>query len=163
MRPNVANGNPVRLLMRIPVPWVFVLCYLAGVGLERIWPSPRVGSAMDLRVTVAGAVVFGVGAIIAGWALVIFRRSRTTTVPGRRSSRLVTWGPYRFGRNPMYVGLTLAYLGEAALLKQIWPAVLLPLTLAYLNWMVIPVEEAKLTEVFGGEYDAYRARVRRWA
>jgi protein-S-isoprenylcysteine O-methyltransferase Ste14 len=62
----------------------------------------------------------------------------------------------------MYVGLTLAYLGEAGILRQVWPMLLLPLTVAYVNWVVIPVEEGKLTEVFGEEYERYRARVRRW-
>jgi len=74
----------------------------------------------------------------------------------------VTWGPYRFTRNPMYVGLVLAYLGEAGLLKQVWPVVLLPFTIAYLNWTVIPVEEAKLEEAFPYEYKQYRLQVRRW-
>src|SRR5262249_31405035 len=84
------------------------------------------------------------------------------TVPGRASSVLVTWGPYRFTRNPMYVGLTLAYLGEVGILQQTWPVVLLPLTVAYVNWIVIPVEEAKLKEVFGDEYERDQARERRW-
>jgi protein-S-isoprenylcysteine O-methyltransferase Ste14 len=83
-------------------------------------------------------------------------------VPGRASTTLVTWGPYRFSRNPMYVSLTLAYVGEAAMLAHVWPLVLLPLTLAYVQWIVIPVEEGRLTEVFGPEYERYRAKVRRW-
>ena len=62
----------------------------------------------------------------------------------------------------MYVGLILAYLGEAGILRQIWPVILFPLTVAYVNWIVIPVEESKLKEVFPEEYDQYRARVRRW-
>jgi protein-S-isoprenylcysteine O-methyltransferase Ste14 len=62
----------------------------------------------------------------------------------------------------MYVGLTLAYLGEAGLLRQIWPLAVLPLVLAYLEWMVIPLEETRLLETFGEEYEAYRRRVRRW-
>ena len=62
----------------------------------------------------------------------------------------------------MYVGLTVAYLGEAGLLKQLWPIVLLPLTMAYLNWIVIPLEEKRLEEVFAGTYLRYRSRVRRW-
>ena len=48
----------------------------------------------------------------------------------------------------MYVGLTLAYLGEAGLLRHVWPVILLPLTLAYLNGIVIPVEEARLSKNF---------------
>lgn len=65
-------------------------------------------------------------------------------------------------RNPMYVGLTLAYLGEAGMLTQIWPVLFLPLVLIYLNRVVIPLEEQKLTEVFGSAYDDYRRRVHRW-
>jgi len=62
----------------------------------------------------------------------------------------------------MYVGLTLAYLGEAGMLTQIWPLLFLPLVLVYLNAVVIPLEERKLAEVFGPSYDDYRHRVRRW-
>ena len=62
----------------------------------------------------------------------------------------------------MYVGLTFAYIGEAALLHQIWPVMLLPLVLAYINWVVIPLEESKLKEVFGAEYEDYQVRVGRW-
>jgi protein-S-isoprenylcysteine O-methyltransferase Ste14 len=115
-----------------------------------MWPS---------SISVGGGVLFVVGAAIAGWGWLTFRRARTTTVPGQKPSLMVTWGPYRFSRNPMYVGLTLAYLGEAGLLQQLWPVILLPLTVAY---VVIPVEEGKLREVFGEEYTGYQARVRRW-
>jgi protein-S-isoprenylcysteine O-methyltransferase Ste14 len=153
--------NPVRFLLHVPVPWVFVLTYLLGVVLERVHQSTLSPTAA-LVSTKAGAVLFAVGAVIAGWGLVLFRKARTTTVPGKLSGKLVTWGPYRFTRNPMYVGLVLAYLGEAGLLKQIWPVVLLPLTIAYINWTVIPVEEAKLEEAFPDEYKQYRLQVRRW-
>ena len=153
--------NPFRFLLRVPVPWVFVLTYLIGVALERLRPDWVLSNAPQVSKTV-GAVLFTAGAVIAGWGLVIFHKARTTTVPGKVAAKLVTWGPYRFTRNPMYVGLILAYLGEAGLLKQIWPVVLLPLTVAYVNWTVIPVEEAKLKEVFPSDYEEYRARVRRW-
>jgi protein-S-isoprenylcysteine O-methyltransferase Ste14 len=154
--------NPVRLLMHVPVPWVFVLTYLAGLVVERTGVSFK-GSNLLHGTVVVGGALFGVGVVIAGWAQWLFRKARTTTVPGQRSASLVTSGPYRFTRNPMYVGLTLAYLGEAGMLRQLWPIVLLPLTIAYLNWVVIPVEEGRLHEVFGQDYARYRARVRRWA
>lgn len=153
--------NPFRFLLHVPVPWVFVLNYLLGIGLERMSPIALSPHAAQVS-TKAGAALFAAGAVIAGWGLVLFRKARTTTVPGKSSAQLVTSGPYRFTRNPMYVGLTLAYLGEAGLLKQVWPAILLPLTIAYVNWTVIPVEEAKLEEVFPDEYPQYRSRVRRW-
>ena len=145
------GGSPLRLLMLIPVPWVFVLAYLAGVGLEFAVPLPSPINAPGWT-WIAGLALFAMGAAIAGWSLTLFHRSRTTTVPGEWSRTLVTSGPYRFTRNPMYVGLTLAYLGEAGLLRQIWPVVLLPLVLVYLNWIVIPVEEARLHEAFAAAY-----------
>ena len=153
--------NRLRLLMAIPVPWVFVLTYLFGVALGHAWPC-LLPAAAHPGVALIGGVLLAIGAGIAGWGLWTFRRAGTTTVPGSASSVLVTWGPYRFTRNPMYVGLTLAYLGEAGLLHQTWPVFLLPLTLAYVNWIVIPVEEAKLKEVFAEEYERYRFNVRRW-
>ena len=153
--------NPVRFLLHVPVPWVFVLTYLLGVALEHVHHG-TISPTAALVSRTAGAVLFAVGALIAGSGLVLFAKARTTTVPGKLSGKLVTWGPYRFTRNPMYVGLVLAYLGEAGLLKQIWPVVLLPFTVAYINWIVIPVEEAKLEEAFPNEYKEYRLQVRRW-
>ena len=155
-------AGPFRLLMRIPVPWVFVLMYLIGAALEHVWPMHLASDVSGRVTTGVGAVLFAAGALIAGWGLVTFHRARTTTVPGESSSRLVTWGPYRFSRNPMYVGLTVAYLGEAFLQRHVWPVALLPVVLAYVNWAVIPVEQARLTEVFAAEYLAYQRQVRRW-
>ena len=152
--------NPIRLLLHLPVPWVFVLVYLIGAAMERVWPTHLIEHVTYPGV--AGGVVLGIGAAIAGWGLVTFRFARTTTVPGQTSSQMVTWGPYRFTRNPMYVGLTIAYVGEALVLRQLWPVVFLPLVIAYVNWIVIPLEESKLHEAFGDQYDQYRARTGRW-
>lgn len=150
-----------RRMMRIPVPWVFVLTYLAGAGLQAVLPT-ALRAQPPVGVVLAGAIVFGAGTLLAGWSWILFQRAGTTRVPGQPSTALVTHGPYRLSRNPMYVGLALAYLGEAGMLKQLAPVLLLPLTLAYLDAWVIPVEEARLHEVFGGVYDAYGAGTRRW-
>lgn len=156
----VFKRNPIRLLLHLPVPWVFVLVYLIGAGLERTWPTHFIERVPYPGV--AGGIVLGFGVALAGWGLVTFWKARTTTVPGKTSSQMVTWGPYRFTRNPMYVGLTIAYLGEALLLHQLWPVVFLPLAVVYVNWIVIPLEESKLREAFGDQYDQYRVRVGRW-
>lgn len=153
---------PFRLLLRIPVPWVFVLGYLLGIALEKLLPVLHFAPRATFGVRLAGAILFLTGGVIAGWALWLFRSERTTTTPGDSSRAIVTRGPYRFTRNPMYVGLTLAYLGEMGLLVQAAPLLPLLLVLAYVNWIVIPLEEARLVEVFGPAFDEYRARVRRW-
>jgi protein-S-isoprenylcysteine O-methyltransferase Ste14 len=151
----------LRLVLHVPVPWVFVLAYLIGGALEHVCPLGLL-PARFTAITTTGGVAFAIGAAIAGWGLFLFHKAHTTTTPGQASSQMVTRGPYRFTRNPMYIGLTLAYLGEAGILHQTWPLLLLPLVVAYVNWIVIPVEEAKLKEVFGDEYERYKARVRRW-
>jgi protein-S-isoprenylcysteine O-methyltransferase Ste14 len=145
-------------LLSIPVPWVYILSYLLGAAFELAVPA-RLGGAWT---TPLGALFFLAGAVIATWAQVLFRRARTTTIPGQVSSTFVTRGPYRISRNPMYLGLSLAYIGEAGLLNQVWPLVLLPFVIAYVNWTVIPLEESRLHETFGDRYDDYRTRVRRW-
>lgn len=148
-------------MIGVPVPWVFVLAYLCGVAIDLAFPLRPPLEAMT-AVKLFGGVLFIAGALVAGWGWMMFWKARTTRVPGKESSSLVTGGPYRFMRNPMYVGLTLAYLGEAGMLTQIWPLLFLPLVLVYLNRVVIPLEERKLKEVFGTSYDDYRLRVHRW-
>jgi protein-S-isoprenylcysteine O-methyltransferase Ste14 len=155
------SRNPVRLLLHVPVPWVYILSYLVGVGLQQVRPIP-VPARILPELNIAGGALFLIGAVIAAWCLLIFAKQRTTTVPGRVSATVVTWGPYRFTRNPMYVALFIMYLGEAGLLHQAWPLAVLPFTMAYVNWVVIPVEEGRLREVFGEKYGQYCASVRRW-
>src|SRR5262249_8831573 len=128
---------------------------------EHIFPLGALSVSQKV-VGILGSLLLLLGVLIAGWGWLTFRRARTTTVPGRISSQFVTWGPYRFTRNPMYVGLSLAYLGEAGLLRQGWHVLLLPLVLVYLNYGVIRVEERKLEETFPKQYAAYKAQVRRW-
>ena len=105
-------------------------------------------------------VVAGMGLSV--WGIITFRLARTSIIPSRPASRLVENGPYRFTRNPMYTGLTLAYLGVAAMMNSAWPLLALPVVLALLVRLVVRREEAYLHDAFGEEYAAYRGRVRRW-
>ena len=155
-------NNPFKLLLHVPVPWVFILTYLCGVVLELVCHSKVHAPDSHATSTIAGGVLFALGALVAGWSWLIFYKARTTTVPRKGVQPVDHRGPYRFSRNPMYVGLSLAYLGEAGLLHQVWPVLLLPLTIVYINWVVIPVEEARLKEVFALDYQTYCAKVRRW-
>ena len=148
--------------MSVPVPWVFILAYLAGVTVQRFLPIAIRFPEFASIIRVVGFVSVGVGIALAFSALGIFRKTNTTTVPHEMPSTLVISGPYRFTRNPMYVGLTLIYLGVAGTRLEIWPAIALPLLLAYVNFLVIPVEEKNLRGVFGDEYQKYGASVRRW-
>ena len=149
-----------RPFLHMPVPWVFAAAYLLGVGVQLLVPVHVNSPAASLAIRIAGGVLFLAGAGLEAWGLLLFRKAATTTVPGEAAKELVTRGPYRLTRNPMYVGLALAYLGEAGLLVQAWPLLFLPLAVAYVNWFVIPVEEATLRRIDG--YARYCAAVRRW-
>jgi len=154
--------NPIKFLLRIPVPWVFILTYLVGLVIQVIFPLHILPHEYLYSIKISGIVLFAAGAFFATWSLVIFHRASTTTTPGESSKKLITRGPYRFSRNPMYMSLTLAYLGEAGLLAQFWPVMVLPMMLAYLNRIVIPLEEEILKKDFKEEYENYCAHVDRW-
>ncbi len=154
--------NPFRFLLYIPVPWVYVLTYLASLVPQYFWPIAIHSNKAMTIIKISGVVLFVIGAFYAGWGLLIFHRARTTTTPGETSKKLVMSGPYRVSRNPMYVGLIFAYLGEAGLLVQVWPVIFLPLIFYYVNWIVIPLEEEVLKADFGNEYENYCLKVHRW-
>ena len=154
--------NPSKILLKIPVPWVFILTYLAGLIPHFLFPFNFLKHISTQEVKLAGAFLFVIGALFAAWSLIIFREASTTTTPGESSKKLVMSGPYKFSRNPMYVSLTMAYLGEAGLLVQLWPVLFLPVMLIYLSKVVIPLEEKVLSSDFGDEYKAYCSKVKRW-
>ena len=87
---------------------------------------------------------------------------RTTLDPTGEPARLVVNGAHAWSRNPMYLSLTVVYIGLALALGRAWPLILVPVPWACMNWGVIPFEEGRLTETFGEAYVDYCRRVRRW-
>ena len=71
-------------------------------------------------------------------------------------------GPYRFTRNPMYLGMTTALTGVAILLGTLTPFLLIPLFAAWIDFRFISREETMLVGTFGEEYERFRREVRRW-
>jgi protein-S-isoprenylcysteine O-methyltransferase Ste14 len=152
----------VKLLMKIPVPWIFVIIYILGLILEQFLGLKFKSLTSVLIFRVTGIVLFSFAVITASWSLIIFYRAHTTTTPGIRSVKLIVNGPCRISRNPMYVSLILAYIGEAGLLDQLCPLILLPLAIFYVSNIIIPVEEEFLEKEFKQEYLDYRNQVHRW-
>lgn len=110
-----------------------------------------------------GALIFVLGMIGPVIAITQFRSVGTEVSPtSETNAKLVIAGIYRFTRNPMYLGLTIASLGIAVFFGR--PLMFLtPLfVFAITNWIFIPFEEAKMRRQFGAEFDAYTERVRRW-
>jgi len=145
----------------VPPPAVMATAALAMWGIW--WLTPGTQWPATLRV-ITGAVlaIVGVGFSIAG--VRTFRRARTTINPMKpeTASSLVTSGVYRVTRNPMYVGLALVLVAWAVFLGSAW-ALLGPVAFVlYIGRFQIAPEERALSALFGDEYAAYRANVRRW-
>ena len=150
------------VLQRIPPPLVYVAALLLAHFLDGRWPVAELPPAWQEGARWLGLALIAAGFVHVASAVALFLRSRTTIVPHHRSAALVTRGAYRWTRNPMYVGLTLAYLGVAAVLGSVWALPLLAVPLYVIHKYVIPMEERQLDAVFGDDYRRYRARVRRW-
>ena len=145
--------------VRFPPPLVYAGGLLAGWLIGRLWPA----SAFDARGWWLAAIPIGAaGLALIVAALGLFRRAGTDPLPMRPTTTLVFAGPYRFTRNPMYLGMALVYVAAAILLDLPWAFLLLPLVLLVIRTQVIAKEERYLESKFGDAYRAYRARVRRW-
>jgi protein-S-isoprenylcysteine O-methyltransferase Ste14 len=140
---------------------------------------PTVARALTMVAMTLHALAFGIGApfgrsIVGGallmlsgfawmaWAWWCFREARTPLPPTARPTMLIDHGPYRFGRNPMYLGMVAMMLGMGLATGVPFMAI------AALNFAVIvatvhvPHEEAQMRRAFGGWYSDYAATVRRW-
>ncbi|HVY64578.1 MAG TPA: isoprenylcysteine carboxylmethyltransferase family protein [Gammaproteobacteria bacterium] len=148
-------------VMRLPPPLLFVVTFFAGIGLERLVPL-QIPSSVAAVSRPIGIGLLACGVLLAVACVGMFLVGRTTIVPHGEASRLITHGPYRLTRNPMYVSLALTYLGVACMLVQPWSLLLLPFPVALVNAIVIPFEEARLREIFGDEFRQYCSQVRRW-
>jgi protein-S-isoprenylcysteine O-methyltransferase Ste14 len=145
----------------LPPPFIFFGGFLAGWAVDR-WVRGLPLSSGGVALERVGFGIVGVGVVLAAWGIVTFRRAGTAVIPHQAASQLVMTGPYRFTRNPMYVGLTIAYIGGVAVINSAWPLILLPLVLVVLVRRVVSREEQYLSDAFGDQFTAYRLRVRRW-
>lgn len=154
-----AGHSPI--LAKIPPPVQFALTFLVGVGLDRLMPwRPAVMAITGIHW--AGFALAVAGCSLAAAAAGRFVLRRTTLDPTGEPTRLVINGAHAWSRNPMYLSLTVIYVGVALELGRAWPLILVSLPWASMNWIVIPFEEARLRATFGQDYADYCRRVRRW-
>lgn len=112
---------------------------------------------------VAGAAIgVTLWLVLDGAAMLFFRRAGTSMIPFNPTTALVTTGPYRFTRNPMYLGMAFLYIGFAFAFGVIWALITLPFVIAAVDRLVIALEETYLARKFGDPYSQYMGRVRRW-
>ncbi|OZA12416.1 MAG: hypothetical protein B7X94_03890 [Hydrogenophilales bacterium 17-62-8] len=147
-----------RTLILPPAPYAAAM--LGGWWLDRY----RFALPLDLGALTRplGWLVAGIGLGLMLWTLWTFARHRTTVNPFGGASALCTGGPFRFSRNPIYLGDWFMLAGVSLLLATFWPLVFAPLIWIMLRFGVIRHEEAHLEAKFGDAYRDYKVRVRRW-
>ena len=145
--------------VRFPPPLIYVGGLVAGWLLQRVIGLPALD---DTASGTLSLICFGAGGLLLATALGLFRRSNIDPLPWKPTSALTMSGPYRFTRNPMYLGMALVYLGAALVFELTWSLLLLPLIVLAVQRFVIAREERYLQSKFGDAYAAYTQRVRRW-
>jgi protein-S-isoprenylcysteine O-methyltransferase Ste14 len=111
---------------------------------------------------VLGGSAFILAGILAVLASRTMQQAGTNVAPSQPTTVIVTNGPFRFTRNPIYLSLTLLYGSISLLTNALWPMLVLPIVLIVVDRGVIVREEHYLEDKFGEEYTQYKARVRRW-
>lgn len=147
--------------VRVPPPLLYSGALILGLMIDRLLHVTRWDSYRTLSLYAGGTLVL-LGLIVTLWAASSFRRAGTSVRPWESSSALVTAGPYRMTRNPMYVGMTLIYIGLAIALHSIIALLLMIVVGIIMQTQVVAREERYLESRFGEDYRAYKRRVRRW-
>jgi protein-S-isoprenylcysteine O-methyltransferase Ste14 len=132
---------------------------LLGWLLGKVWPMPLPLPAWTRWIEWP---LFVIAPGIAIWAVVTFRRHNTVVEPRGKVATIVSSGPFRYTRNPMYVALMLLYIAGALAIGNMWVLILLGLVFLALHYGVIIPEERYLKGTFGEQYTDYQGRVRRW-
>jgi protein-S-isoprenylcysteine O-methyltransferase Ste14 len=143
-----------------PVAWFFC-CLAAAWSLDALKPLPIGLRSFALQLGLAMTLLAAAG-LFAGWAIAVFHRARTSIIPFSRPAALVTSGPFRISRNPLYVALVIALASFSLILDSLWPLLLTPLLVVALDRLVITGEERMLRATFGREWETYASSVRRW-
>ncbi|HSP17590.1 MAG TPA: isoprenylcysteine carboxylmethyltransferase family protein [Thermoanaerobaculia bacterium] len=132
-----------------------------------LWFLPRwaVGNNAYADARLAGLILFIPGLLLAGWCALEFAwRGFGTPAPFDPPRRLVISGPYRFVRNPMYVGAGIAFLGEAITFPHLTTLMLAVFVVTWIasTVFIVVYEEPTLRRLFGDDYANYCRHVRRW-
>ncbi len=143
----------------LPPPVIFLGHLLSALILQWVVPLP-LPWPLPLRI-LGGALLLG-GFALAAAAVREMRKLHTTPDPKQPVSTLVTTGPYRFSRNPIYLGMLLTMLGFTLLAGTLWGLLISPFLIGTITRSVIRPEENYLQGRFDGQYNLYRTLVRRW-
>lgn len=145
------------ILRHLDYPPVWLALFI-GIA----WALAQLWAPLGDGLAPVGWALIAAGLVLVFWAALTLRRARTTIVPRERPTALVTGGPYRFSRNPIYLADLMILAGVALVLGAPQALLLLWPFTRVLERRFIEPEEAALAAAFGPDWERYRARVRRW-
>ena len=140
-------------------PLLYGGAFLIVLFVHWLWPMPLLADPV-IRWIGAALVVLGMTPVI--WGSATMHRAGTNVPPNRPATVMVTGGPFRFSRNPLYTGLHVTFIGLCCIANSVWGAVLFVPLAAVMHYGVILREERYLEAKFGEPYRQYRSTVRRY-
>jgi protein-S-isoprenylcysteine O-methyltransferase Ste14 len=155
---NAYRAKPLRY------PWppvLYAAAVLAAVSLGRLAPISVVHSRGWLP-SLAGAALVLVAVSLDIWAMKTLIERHTAVLPHRCPSHLVTCGPFRYTRNPIYLGYTIMMVGIGLITLNPWFFILASAAVALTTAFAIRNEELHLLSRFGFEFERYCRATSRW-
>lgn len=142
-----------------PPPAIFAVAIIVGAIVNKVYGF---GSGGGGPWSFGGAAVIVLGVALSFWSIQQYRRAKTSPDPKHRAEALVTEGPYRYSRNPLYIATALMHVGFGIAVNM--PGIVFAVipALYILRKGVVLREEVYLEDLFGDEYLGYKAAVRRW-
>jgi protein-S-isoprenylcysteine O-methyltransferase Ste14 len=137
----------------------FIILLVLSVLLNFIFP---VLVFLSPPSTYSGFLIIGFGLVLILWCRSLFLKNATTLQLYEKPTSLVTYGPFRFSRNPIYLGMASILLGVAVLSGTLVTLAFPIIFVVLITFVIIPGEERKLEKIFGEPYREYKKSVRRW-
>ena len=154
--PRSADAPAILILPPVLVGGTLILGFLLHYAVWPVTPLPLIPAR------VLGVMLFVLAGTLAHFAQTAMKRAGTNIFPTRPALAIVTDGPFRFTRNPLYIAAVGVYVGVALWVDGLVLILLLVPMILVLHWGIVLPEERYLEAKFGDIYRAYRAGVRRW-
>lgn len=148
------------------IPWpplIYIAAVAAALAIEHVLPSAAGWQGFSREIArYAGWAGLAVGAGLDLSAMITMARANANILPHRAATRLVTWGPFRVSRNPIYLGNTVMTASAALAFGKLWLLLAAVVAALVTHRLAILREEVHLAANFGGEWQAYVSRTSRW-
>ena len=151
------GDNPGVILLP---PIIYLVPLFASIAL-RFWKHFPLVPNSSVSVPFGLILTFG-GVFLILYAVSTFKKFGEEPDPRKSTFNIITAGPFKYSRNPMYLAFTIIYIGVTVAINTWWPFIFLPFVMVTMYYGVIFREEAYLGKKFGTDYTEYKKSTRRW-